>query len=394
VQFSLEQCRKLIGFAIPDETVQKILENLGFRIALKNGDTLFLEVPPYRVDVTREADVVEEVLRIYGYNRIPLPDKLNTSLNHFAKPDAEKVQRIVSDTLVGMGFFETLNNSLTKAKYVDDLGGEVLRKDQNVDILNPLSQDLSVMRQTLIFNALEVVEHNQNRQHPDLRIFEFGKIYRKFGEQYAENRRLLLLITGSKEQENWNSNKDQFSFYSIKSYALNIMDRLGLMPMVQEKALKKSIFEDGIQLMVNKNRVGEIGWLDQKVLKYFGIRNPVFIADLDFDAILTSVEQVEIKYSELPKTFAVRRDFSLLMNKETSFAELENIAFEVDRKLLRNVGLFDVYEGNKLPEGKKSYALSFYFQDNERTLKDEQIDAIMERLRNELESKLSVQLRS
>jgi phenylalanyl-tRNA synthetase beta chain len=394
VQFSLEKCKKTIGFAIPDETIHKILENLGFRIALKNGDNLLLEVPAYRVDVTREADIVEEVLRIYGYNRIPLPEKLNTSITHFSKPDSEKVQRVVSDVLVGMGFFETLNNSLTRPKYVADLGGEALNSEHNVDILNPLSQDLSVMRQSLLFNALEVVAHNQNRQHPNLRLFEFGKVYKKFGDKYDENRRLLLLISGAKESENWNNSSTKFTYYSIKAYAMSVLERLGLSTDIQEKALKKSVFEDGVQLVLNKTRIGEIGWLDKKVLKYFGIKSPVFVADLDWDSILSSVNTSEVKYKELPKTFAVRRDFSLLLNTETNFGEIEQLAFGVDSSLLNHVGLFDVYEGDKVPEGKKSYAVSFQFQDNEKTLKDEQIDSIMDRIREKLESQLNAQLRS
>lgn len=394
VQFSLEKCKKTIGFEIPDETIHKILENLGFRIALKNGDNLLLEVPAYRVDVTREADIVEEVLRIYGYNRIPLPEKLNTSITHFSKPDSEKVQRVISDVLVGMGFFETLNNSLTRPKYVADLGGEALNPEHNVDILNPLSQDLSVMRQSLLFNALEVVAHNQNRQHPNLRLFEFGKVYKKFGDKYDENRRLMLLISGSKESENWNNSSTKFTYYSIKAYAMSVLERLGLSKEIQEKALKKSVFEDGVQLVLNKTRIGEIGWLDKKVLKYFGIKSPVFVADLDWDGILSSVNSSEVKYKELPKTFAVRRDFSLLLNTETNFGEIEQLAFGVDSSLLNQVGLFDVYEGDKVPEGKKSYAVSFQFQDNEKTLKDEQIDSIMDRIREKLESQLNAQLRS
>lgn len=393
VQFNFDRCRKLIGENIPDDKIMLILEMLGIRIAQKNGETILLDVPAYRVDVVREADVIEEVLRIYGYNNVPLPEKLNSSINQFPNPDPEKVQQVVSDMMAGMGFLEMLNNSLTKPAYVEKLGGEVLKSEHDVSILNPLSQDLAVMRQSLVFGALEVVGYNQNRQNQDVRIFEFGKIYRKFDSGYNENRRLILSLSGKNGVENWTGHNDQFSYYHIKAFALRVIERLGLKGFLQEKPLKNSLFEDGVQLYVLKTKVGEIGWMSKKTLKHFGIKNAVFCADLDWDALLDVLKLTSVKYSELPKTFAVRRDFSLLVDKKTTFAEIAEIANGVDKKLLQDVGLFDVYEGDKLEAGKKSYAVSFTFQDPEKTLKDEQIDAIMNRIRAELESKLDAQLR-
>ncbi len=393
IQFNYERCRKLIGANIPDEEITAILEVLGFRIAQKNGDTLFLEVPAFRVDVNREADVIEEVLRIYGYNKVPLPEKLNSSINKFPKPDPEKVQQVVSDMLAGMGFLEMMNNSLTKPVYVDELGGEALKSEHHVSILNPLSQDLAVMRQSLVFGALEVVAYNQNRQNPDLRLFEFGKIYRKFESGYNENRRLVACISGKSGVDNWTGANDAFTYYSIKSYLRRITDRLGLSEHLTQKALKNSIFEDGVQLYILKTKIGEMGWIGKKTKKHFGIKNHVYLIDLDWDAIIDSLKLISVKYKELPKTFAVRRDFSLMLDKSTRFEEIEEIARNIDKKLLQEVGLFDVYEGDKLEEGKKSYAVSFHFQDAEKTLKDEQIDAIMSEIRAELESKLNAQLR-
>lgn len=393
VTFSYERCNQLIGIQLAKDSITAILKELDIQVIAEENGIATLEVPAYRVDVTREADIVEEVLRIYGFNNVPLPEKLNTSILNFAKPDIEKVQTVISEFLVGKGFIETLNNSLTSVNYAEKLGGDAIQSKHNVELLNPLSQDLSVMRQSLIFNALEVIEHNQNRQNPDLKIFEFGKVYHKFESGYSENKRFLLAVTGRKEKEQWNANNELVSYYSIKGYAQAIFKRLGLDGMLQESGLKNSLLQDGVQLTVLKKKVGEIGWVSPAFKKQFGIKQDVFIADLDWDAILACLNYVKVKYTELPKTFEVRRDFSLLLNKQVQFSEIETLAKACDKKLLRQVGLFDVYEGKNLEEGKKSYAVSFTFQDPEQTLKDAQIDAIMDKIRKELETKLDAQLR-
>lgn len=393
VEFSYSRCCQLIGHKIDEENVVKILENLDITIQSKDEDHWKLSVPAYRVDVTREADAVEEVLRIYGFNNIPLPSKLNTSIAYFPKPDVEKVQTVISEMLVGMGCMETLNNSLTRSSYISAFEGTQVKSERNVEILNPLSQDLDIMRQSLIFNALETVEYNQNRQHADLRLFEFGKTYQKFGEEYNENRRLLIVLSGKKETENWNATKEEFSYYSIKGIVNAILTRLGLDGMLKEKASKNDLFTDGMQLSILKQKIGDIGWASAKLRKHFGIRNEVYIADLDWDALIESLKFSKIKFSELPKTFEVRRDFSLLLDEKVKFSEIEEVALGCDNKLLKEVGLFDVYEGKNLDAGKKSYAVSFKFQDPEKTLQDKQIDAIMEKIRGQLESKLKAQLR-
>jgi phenylalanyl-tRNA synthetase beta chain len=394
VEFSYERCNRLIGATISVEDVNSILTSLDIKVLSEFDGIAQLEIPTYRVDVTREADVVEEVLRIYGFNNVPLPEKLNTSIGVFPKPNVEKIQTVLSEMLVGKGYIETLNNSLTSSTYVEKLGGETLKSERNVPMLNPLSQELDVMRQSLLFNALEVVEHNQNRQNADLKFFEFGKVYHKYESGYAENKRLLIAISGKKERESWNTSNDAVSFYTIKGLVNAVFARLGLSSMITEAALKNSILKEGVQLSVLKKKVGEIGWINPAMKKHFGIKSDVFVADLDWDAIIECLQYVKVKYTELPKTFAVRRDFSLLLNNSTSFSEIESVARTCDKKILKEIGLFDVYEGKNLEEGKKSYAVSFIFQDPEQTLKDNQIDAIMEKIRVELEGKLSATLRT
>lgn len=393
VELNLDRCNSLIGENLPEELVVQILTELDFEIIRNNDRVLLLAVPTYRVDVTREADVVEEVLRIYGFNRVPVPEKLNSSINNFPKPDQEKVQNIISEMLVGKGFSEMMNNSLTKEEYVEKFGGSQLNKDFAVHILNPLSRDLNVMRQSLIFNALESISYNQNRQNPNLKFFEFGKTYNKFESGYTENRRLLLAISGAKTSENWNVSVESVSYYTLKSYLNALLERMGLIQFLKEKELKNELFADGVKLYLNKTVVGEMGWVNNNVRSYFGVKNDVFIADLDWDQLIIALKMSKVKYTELPKSFAVRRDFSLLLDKGVSFADISNLAMETDKKLLQEVGLFDVYEGKNLDAGKKSYAVSFKFQDPTRTLKDEEVDKIMNRIREHLEVKLGAQLR-
>ena len=309
VSFDYERCNKLIGENLTVEMVNSILENLDIKIVSTNQTELELDIPAYRIDVTREADVIEEVLRIYGFNNVPIPEKLNSSITRFIKPDTEKIQNVISDMLVGMGFSEALNNSLTKSEYSVKLGGEVVRADRNVEMLNPLSQDLDVMRQSLLFNVMEMVARNQNRQNSDLKLYEYGKTYHKFDNNYSENKRLIVALTGRKEKESWNSTKEKHTYYTIKGTALAIFKRLGIIGMLKEKAINKSLLQDGVSLYVLKNKVGEIGWVSPQMKKYFGIKNDVFVADLDWDEIVDSLKFTKIKYTELPKTFAVRRDF-------------------------------------------------------------------------------------
>ncbi len=393
IEFSIDRCNQLIGTTIPTEKIEIILTNLDIQILSKSGNSWKIEIPAYRVDVLREVDVIEEVLRIYGFNKVPLPEKLNTTLTLSSKPDLEKIQASLSEFLVGLGFSEMMNNSLTSSTFVEKLGGEILKAENNVSMLNPLSNELDVMRQTLIFNTLEVVAHNQNRQNPDLKLFEFGKTYRKTANGYYENKRLILVLTGNKSIEQWNSTKEKTNFYTLKGIVKSVLSRMGLNSFLSEKALENSILTDGISMSVLKQGIGELGWISTASKKHFGIKQDVFIADLDWDALTQSLKLVKNIYKEIPKTFEVRRDYSLLLDKQITFNAIEQAAKNCDKKILKKVGLFDVYEGKNLDEGKKSYAVSFHFQDAEQTLKDEQVDSVMQKIRTELESKLGAELR-
>ena len=325
VVFHYEKCTQLIGVEIPKQQVNEILENLEIKVLSDINGTAKLEVPAYRVDVTREADIIEEILRIFGFNNVPLPKKLNTSINNFIKPDLEKIQNTLSEFLIGKGFYEMLNNSLTNMQYSTKLGGEVVKESNNINMLNPLSQELGVMRQTLLFDLLEVVKHNQNRQNPDLKLFEFGKTYIKNGEGYKETKKLMIAISGRLEAEQWNSSKNTASFYSIKGIVNSVLQRLGLYNLLRESSLTNSLLEDGVELHILKNSIGQMGWASSSQKKHFGIKQDVFLAELDFDAIIGSLSFAKTKYSELPKTFSVRRDYSLLLDKKIRFSEIDTI---------------------------------------------------------------------
>jgi phenylalanyl-tRNA synthetase beta chain len=393
ISFSPKRCNSLIGAEIPKETIEQILTNLDIQILEKTENEWTLESPLYRVDVLREVDIIEEVLRIYGFNNVPLPEKMNTTLSFSQKPDLEKIQLSLRELFVGMGFSEMMNNSLTSSHYVEKSGNDVLKSAHNVCMLNPLSQELDVMRQSLLFSSLEVISHNQNRQNADLKLYEFGKTYHLYNGNYVENNRLMLAITGDKQKEQWNSTSEKSNFYTLKGIVSALFSRLGLTAFVQEQALDLSLLSDGINLQILKERVGEIGWISKETKKYFGIKKDVFVANLDWDALVRCLNLNKVVYKEIPKTFEVRRDFSLLLNQQVTFKEIESIARKTDKKLLKNVNLFDVYEGKNLEEGKKSYAVSFFFQDANETLKDEQVDGIMQKIRTELETKLGAQLR-
>lgn len=393
VTFSYERCNKLIGNSIPKEEVKTILSNLDINIIKEDGDSLILEIPTYRVDVTREADVIEEVLRIYGFNNVTLPEKFNLSLPKSNDRTPEKSQQIISEFLAANGYFEMMNNSLTRESYVSEFGSDLLSESHNVAMLNPLSNELGVMRQSLVFQILESLVHNQNRQQQDVKLFEFGKIYQKFDSKYQENKRLLIVLSGNRFQESWNTTEETVTYFHLKGIIEAILRRLGLDQLLSYKALKKSVLSEGEQLYILKQSIGEIGFIGNALKKSFGIKNDLVVANLDWDAICSALKMNKVVFKELPKTFAVRRDFSLLLDEEVTFREIEAIAKSSDQKLLKSVGLFDVYEGKNLPKGKKSYAVSFTFQHNEQTLKDEQVEKIMSKIQTQLTEKLNAELR-
>jgi phenylalanyl-tRNA synthetase beta chain len=307
--------------------------------------------------------------------------------------DKDKIQQTISELLVSKGFNEVLNNSLTKNSYIESFGSESFKSSHNVKMLNPLSQDLEVMRQSLVFGLLENIQRNQNRQNPNLKIFEFGKIYFNYPSGYEEKSVLAIALTGSKSLELWNSNKDQVSYFTLKGVLKSIFDRLGLSDQIQENELNNVLFADGEKNTLLKKEICESGWITADLLNHFDIKNPVFCALIDWDILIESLKIVKINFKELPKTFAVRRDFSLLLDKSVKYSQLKETARNCDKKLLREINLFDVYEGKNLEAGKKSYALSFTFQDAERTLTDSEIDASMDKIKKSFEEQFGATLR-
>jgi phenylalanyl-tRNA synthetase beta chain len=390
----LSRINSLIGFEIPKKSHLEILKDLDFTILKDNENLLEISIPGYRIDVTREADVTEEILRIFGFNQIPIPEKWNLALSNKAQNKTDKIQGAISETLVSKGFNEVMNNSLTKSAYIEKFGGESFKAEHNVTMLNPLSQDLNVMRQTLLFGVLENMQRNQNRQNPNLKFFEFGKTYFKFSAEYKEKQELILCITGEKYNERWNSDKVLVSYFTLKGLVTALFDRLGLTPHLQEKELQINLFSQGQELDLFKKSICQLGFVKDEILSHFDLKNPVFCAVIDWDLVLQNLQTVKTQFKELPKTFSVRRDFSLLLNKNIQFKELEKIAKLSNKNILKSVGLFDVYEGDKIEEGKKSYALSFTFQDDEKTLTDEEIDKVMSTIKDDFEKNLGAVLRS
>lgn len=393
VVLNLDRCRRLCGVDFANEDIAKILEELDIKIISDSEEELVLKIPTYRVDVTREADVIEEILRIYGFNQVPVPDKLNASLTFQQKPNRDKIYNIAADLLVNNGFHEIMNNSLTSSANWDQIKSDVFQPEHDVQLLNPLSNELDVMRQTMIFGGLKSIVHNQNRQAPDLKLFELGNCYRKDEKGYQESANLSIWLTGAKNAENWTDSNESNTFYTLKGIVDGILNKLGINknPMLVE--LSNDLFEDGYQIKIANKAIAEIGWIKPEICKAFGVKSQVYYAEFDWDQVIAASGMNKINFQPLPKTQFVRRDFSLLLNKSVQFSEIASIARKADKKILKEVGLFDVYEGKNLPEGKKSYAVSFIFQDQEKTLKDKQIDAIMDKIRKDLEGKLSAELR-
>jgi phenylalanyl-tRNA synthetase beta chain len=390
INFNTLKSNSLLGVKLSNDLIEKILSELDIRIDKKEHENWILNSPAYRVDVLRSCDVSEEILRIYGFNKVDIPEKLNTSITTFPKPNMEKIQNSIADLLVSKGFFEVLNNSLTKQGY-DSLGNS--DSSTSVSMLNPLSQDLSIMRKTMIFGILENIQHNQNRQQGNLRLFEFGTTYAKEDTQYSEHRHLTLAITGKKKLERWNSDKELVDYYSMKGFVESIFNKLGLTKFVVFSDLTNAFYTSGQVISIQGTIVAEIGWISKKIIKSFDLRQDVYVSDLKWDKIIEFLKLNSIRYQEIPKTFEVRRDFSLLLNENVSFQEIKQVAQKAEKKLLKSVELFDVYEGKNLEEGKKSYAVSFHFQDNEKTLTDHQIDSMMEKIKSGLENELKAQLR-
>ncbi|WP_299120969.1 phenylalanine--tRNA ligase subunit beta [uncultured Tenacibaculum sp.] len=389
VFLSYENAYRLIGQEIPKETIKNILASLEIKINSETAGGLGLTIPSYRVDVQREADIIEEILRVYGYNNVEFSHKLNTSIS-FDSDKEVKIENIVANQLTSLGFNETMANSLTKADYVDL--SENLNPAYNVEMLNPLSNDLKVMRQSLLFSGLESVAYNINRKNNALKFYEFGKTYHKFESGYQEDKHLTLFVTGNRTKESWKTAAQTSDFFYLKGIVTNILSRLGL-DKLKTTPVKTDIFSEGIVLSLGKTKLVEFGVVKRRILKEFSIKQEVLFADFNWQNILTFVGKKKIKVTDLPKFPAVKRDLALLLDSKVEFKELYNLAFQSEKKLLKEVDLFDVYEGDKLPEGKKSYAVSFVLQDENKTLADKQIDKIMKKLQQTFEKNLEAVLR-
>ena len=399
VELDINYVKTLIGKEIPTETIKRICTSLEMKILNETAEAITLEIPAYRVDVQRPCDVVEDILRIYGYNNVEIPTQLKGSLVIKGEEDRKhKLANLVSEQLVGEGFNEILNNSLTKAAYYED------KQDTLVHIMNPLSSDLNVMRQTLLYGGLESVAHNANRKNANLRFFEFGNVYTFDPEKndqenpmqaYKEQYHLALWLTGKRVEGAWAHKDEDTSFYELSAYVENILRRIGLKTgMTVRKKSDNPIYSAGI---VIENRGGkklvELGVLAKKLQKHFGIDNTVYYAEMNWTQLMKATKKNEVTFTEVPKFPAVSRDLALLVDNAVEFAQIDQVARQTEKKLLKKVELFDVYEGDKLPAGKKSYAVNFILQDEEKTMGDKQIDAIMQKLINNLKNQLKAELR-
>lgn len=372
IDIAYRNINRLIGKEISPDEIRSTLQGLGIDVISESGEGMCLKVPAYKVDVTREVDIIEEILRIHGYDNIEIPTRIRASLNFSAKPDKELLQNQVADLLSNNGFLEIMGNSLTKISYSS-------QPELAVKILNPLSSDLDVMRQSLLFSGLESVLYNQNRKNFDLKLYEFGKTYSLAGDSYKENQRLSIFISGSREPESWNSKDRHTGFYYLKSAVDLIIGRLDIKGLTTGESVSKEL-SPGIAYRKGEKVLVEFGNVAPGVLKKMDIDGEVFYADFDWDLLVRSVRNNKITYREVSKFPSVRRDLSMLIDKEVSFEQLRQIALKTERTLLKEVNIFDVYIGDKLPGGRKSYALSFILQDEEKTLTDKQVDAIMQKL--------------
>ncbi|MHA3787123.1 phenylalanine--tRNA ligase subunit beta [Flavobacterium hauense] len=380
---------RVIGQELSKETIKKILVSLDIKINNMSDAGLGLVVPAYRVDVTREIDVIEEILRVYGYNNISFTQKLNASISNSARNEDYKLQNIIGAQMVSLGFNEMMANSLTTPDYIKL--SENLKEEFNVMMLNPLSSDLSAMRQSLLFSALEAVSFNINRRRSDLKLFEFGKTYHKLPSGYDEKKHLTLTVTGSRLAESWSYAQKPVDFFMFKGYINLITTRLGLAK-IQTQPVNNDIFAEGIALAIGTETIVEFGTIKKSILKHFDIKQDIFFADFNWGAII-KLATGKIKYTEISKFPEVRRDLALLVDQSVSFESIYTVAKQTEKSLLKDVSLFDVYEGNNLPEDKKSYAVSFLLQDSTKTLTDEQIDKIMGKIRQNLEKETGAQLR-
>ena len=390
VFLTYSKVNSLVGQEIPKDSIKSILTSLDIQVKSVTESGLGLQIPSYRVDVTREVDVIEEVLRVYGYNKIEVKEKINASVALTSRFEDHILQNIVGDTLASRGFYEILSNSLSHPEF-DELLGEEHQKS-TVKILNPLSLDLSGMRQSLLFSSLESIAHNLNRRKQNLRFFEFGKTYHKAGDQWDEGNRLSIAVTGDRNANHWSAKQEQIGFFYLKAAVLHVLNKLGINGYKLE-GVGNPIFSEGLSYTINGKALVDFGVLNDHILDNFDIKQEVIYAEFDWDLIIAKASEQDIKYQAVPRYPEVKRDFALLLSDDISFDQVKNIAFKIEKKLLKQVDLFDVYRGDKLPAGKKSYAVSFIIQDETKTLTDKQIEKIMGKLQKAYENELAAELR-
>lgn len=403
VELTYNKINSLIGKDIPVETVKSILASLEMEIVSETAEGLTIHVPVYRIDVQRDVDVIEDILRIYGYNNVEFSDNVKSNLSYKTATDRSyQLQNLISEQLCGSGFNEIMNNSLTRSAYYDEL--TTYPVSHCVMLMNPLSADLNGMRQTLLFGGLESIEHNAKRKNGNIRFFEFGNCYdfnaenKKEGEtlaEFSEDYRLGLWVCGNRVENSWAHADEKSTVYELKAYVENILVRLGVnLKKVIFGNLTNDIYSAGLSITTGSGRqLGTLGVVNKKICKALDIDFDVYYAELSWTLLMKETKKSKVTFSEISKFPAVKRDLALLLDKSVQFAEIEKIAQESERKLLKEVELFDVYEGKNLPAGKKSYAVSFYLQDETKTLNDKQIDAIMQKIRKNLEDKLGASLR-
>ncbi|ASO08003.1 phenylalanine--tRNA ligase subunit beta [Arenibacter algicola] len=390
VFLTFDKINKLIGQEIPKDTIKSILASLDIKVKNVTESGLGLSIPFYRVDVQREVDVIEEILRVFGYNNVEFKEKLNASIAPTSKFEDYKIQNIIGNFLASKGFNEILANSLTSPAY--NKLSEDIREEQTISMLNPLSTDLSVMRQSMLFSGLEAIAHNSNRQMHNLKIFEFGKTYHQYQTQREEKKHLSILVTGNRLEDTWTTPPKKADFFYLKAIVENLLNRLGLTHLISQPA-SSDILSEGISLLLANKAMVSLGVVKKSILKEFDIKDEVLYADFDWDHILEAIVNSKIIYKEIPKYPEVTRDYALLVDEQVSFKQIYDIALQTERKFLTNVNLFDVYNGENLPEGKKSYAVSYTLQDENGTLTDKQIDKIMNKLLQRYESELGAELR-
>ncbi|MBU2996087.1 phenylalanine--tRNA ligase subunit beta [Cellulophaga baltica] len=390
VFLTFKKINKLIGQEIPKDTIKSILASLDIKLNNVTETGLGLTIPFYRVDVRREVDVIEELLRVYGYNNIAFKEKLNASVATTSPFEDYKVQAVVGDFLAAKGFNEIMTNSLSTPANNEVV--ERFKEEQTVKIINPLSNDLSIMRRSLLFSGLEAALYNINRKKQNLKLFEFGKSYHVYNEKQIEHKHLALFVTGNKNDDNWIASSEKVSFFTLKSSVESILQRLGISNF-NTVASKSEEFAEGLTFKSKKIDLVDFGVVKSSILKKFDIKTEVLYADFKWDAILELIADNTIKYTEISKFPEVKRDFALLLDDKVSFKEIHDIAFETEKALLKEVSLFDVYTGDKLPAGKKSYAVSFTLKSEKATLTDKQIEKIMSKFQNKFETKLGAELR-